>query len=138
MLQRISTFQTLAMILLFGLFINPTAADTLVVDDFIFLGSSDVVDDVLILQGGVLLMEGTTVAGDIEVEHGGALAASRTIVEGNVRAEQAMLIDLGFCDIGGNVELKRTGGIGAVFGILPSISMLNCDVLGNAKLRAAM
>ena len=127
-------FSFVAAVLCLVLAGQSVSADTFICDDdFLVLGPTDVVDDVLILNGGVLLMTGTTVRGDIEIESGGTLAASQAKIAGHLEAESAFLIDLNFCDIGGSVELKRTGGSGDLFGLLPSINLHSCHILGNLK-----
>jgi hypothetical protein len=133
MLQHLIHVHVLAVILLTGVLIKPASAETLIVDDFVYVGS-EVLDDVLVVQGGILFLDGTTVLGNIKVAEGGALVASTATVNGNVKSDRALLIELGNCDIQGNVDLKRTGGEGTVFGILPLIIVFANDVCGNVKI----
>lgn len=87
-----------------------------------------------ILDGGVLLADGAIITGDIKIERGGALAASRSIIAGDVKGDRALLIDLGVCEVGGQVELKRTGGPGTVLGLFPSITIFSCHIDGDLKI----
>lgn len=129
---RTCTFSLLAAL---SIICSAVSADTLICDDgILFLGSNDVVDDVLIRDGGVLLTDGAIVTGDIKIERGGALAATRTLIAGDVKGDRALLVDLGLCEVGGEVELKRTGGPGTVFGLLPSISIISCHIDGDLEI----
>lgn len=135
MVLRIAYLYRLAMLALMTCFCSPANAEILVIEDgLVFLGSTDVVDHIIIRDRGVLLTDGTLVTGNIRVEQGGALAATRTTIEGNVKADRGLLVDLGSCSVHGNVDLKRTGGPGTVFGLLPSVSVIACDVLGNLRI----
>lgn len=122
-------------LLLLVLLTHAAYADTLVVEDgLVFYGPADVLDDVIVRDGGILFLDGALVAGRVRVERGGALLASATLFEGPVRADRALLIELSHCSIDGNVELNRTGGDGDVLGIIPQISVFQCQIEGDLQI----
>lgn len=116
----------------------PALADSFVCEDeFCVFGAGDVLDNVIVKDGGVLLLlDGTMVTGNIEVEEGGILATTGALIAGNVQADKAPVIDLGLSLIAGNVELKEAGGED-FFGLLPIITVLGCDVAGNVKVEGS-
>lgn len=133
MLLRAMQIQAAAVLLLVGSLVQPATAQTLIVDDFYFLGA-EVVQDIQVIQGGVLFMVGATVNGDVQIEEGGAIVASQCTFFGDVKSDRALLIEIGTSDVLGNVDLKRTSGPGTVFGLLPAIFIFQNDISGNVKI----
>ena len=131
MLFSIQRTFTVAVVLFLSLLAKPVFADTFICENgLFFLGSSDIVDNVLIRNGGALLIDGGVVAGDIEIEQGGVLAASSALIGGDVEADRASVVDLSNCQIDGEVELKRTSGSANVSGFVfpPSVDIFFCKV----------
>ena len=135
-MNMVKSRTTILWALVVALVATPAAADTFVCEDgFCVFGAGDVLDNVVVRGDGILLLlDGAAVTGNIRVEEGGVLAASGVLIEGNVVAHEAVLIDLVLSSVEGNVQIKRTGGA-PVFGLLPSVDLLSCDVGGNVQIQ---
>lgn len=110
-------------------------ADTTVFENgFYFITTPELYDDVVVGEGAIVAFSvGVVIAGDLEVVDGGFVSANDCLIEGNVKANGAAIVDLLRATIGGNVQIKRTGG-DPVIGLFPLISILNCDIGGNVTI----
>lgn len=79
------------------------------------------------------MQDRVTITGDLKVVDGGYVSANNCLIEGDVKANGAAIVDMLGVTVGGDVQIKRTGG-DAVLGILPMISILSSDIYGDVKI----
>ncbi len=110
-------------------------ADTTVFENgFYFISEPTEFEDVVVGEGAIVaFLGGVVITGDLEVVDGGFVSANDCVIEGDVKADRAAIVDLLRVDVGGDVQIKRTGGQ-AVLGLLPAISIIQSDIYGDVKI----
>lgn len=125
---------TLAITLAFITCVSTLRADTTVFENgFYFIDTPTEFDNVIVGEGAtVALLDGVVITGNLKVIDGGFVSANNCLIEGDVKGNGAAIVDLFGVTVGGDVEIKRTGGA-AVLGLLPLISIISSDIDGDVK-----